>query len=253
MEKIMEHQNEEMEIDLLELFYYLKKRLWIIAIAFVVCAIIGYVFSAFFMAPEYTANTRMYVLNRSSETNVNYSDFQVSSYMLNDYKVLITGENVTKEVVKRLDLDIEYDALAERIVVESPNDTRVLQISITDTDAQRAANIANAVREIAALQIKDIMDVEAVKVVYEAHVPTEKSGPSVMKNTVIAAALGLIASIGVLAVIFIMDDTIHTEEDVEKYLGLSVLGVVPDSPEMNSFSDVAKRVVRKTADAGQNN
>lgn len=229
----MENQNE-LEIDLLELFYYLKKKIVIILAAFVACAMVGFIFSQLFITPKYTASTRVYVLNRSNETSVVSSDFALSNYMISDYQVLITGQNVTKEVVSRLGLDMTYQELAEKISVTAPDNTRVLQISVTDTNAQRAASIANTVREVAGSQIKEIMDVDAVNLVYAAEVPEEQSSPNVMKNTVLAAALGLIAAVGILAVIFIMDDTIRTEEDVERYLELSTLGVIPMSSELGT-------------------
>ena len=99
----MENHND-MELDLLELFHYLKKKLWLIAMALVVFAAIGFAVSQFLMTPKYTASTRMYVLNRTNETNVVYADIQTSTYLLTDYKVLITSENVTKEVISILGL-----------------------------------------------------------------------------------------------------------------------------------------------------
>ena len=247
----MERQGEEYAINLLDLFYYLKKRVLVIVAAVLVCAVAGFFVTQLFMDPQYTASTRMYVLNRSNESNVVSSDFQVSTYVLNDYKVLITGQNVTKEVIKRLDLDMKPAELAERIVVTAPDNTRVLQISITDTDPEVAADIANTVRAVAAQQIQTIMDVDAVKLVYEADVPQSPSGPNVRRNTVIAAALGLVAAVGVFAVMFVLDDTIRTEEDVERYLGLSTMGVIPMSEELitgaaktNNRSSVGRELLK---------
>lgn len=226
----MEKENE-VEIDLLELLRYLKKKIWIIIAAFCICALAGFVVSQFFMTPEYTASTRVYVLNRSSEKNVVYSDVQLSSQLLNDYKVLITGQNVTKEVIDELGLNMTAEQLAKKIRVTAPDDTRVLQISVTDTSPQRAADIANAVQKIAALQIQKIMDVDAVNVIYEADVPETASSPNVKRNVVLAAMLGVAASVSILIVVFVLDDTIRTEEDVEHYLGLSTLGVIPASTD----------------------
>lgn len=177
----MENQHE-MELDLLDLFYYLKKRIWIITVSFVLCGVIGFVISAFLITPRYTASTRMYVLNRTNESNVIYADLQISSYLLNDYKVLITGQNVTQEVIRRLELSREPAHLATQIEVTSPSSTRVLQINVTDTDAQLAADIANCVREVASEQIQNVMDIDAVKLVYEADVPNKPSSPNVWKT-----------------------------------------------------------------------
>lgn len=231
----MEKQNE-MEIDLIDLFYYLKKKIWIIVATFVGCMLAGMIYTAAFVDVEYTASTRMYVLNRSSENSVSSSDFSVSNYMINDYEVLITGQNVTKEVIEQLSLNMTASQLTKMISVEAIDSTRVLQIGVVDTDPQRAADIANCVREVASIQIKQIMDVDAVNLVYEAEVPQQKSGPNLTRNTVLAAALGLIGSIGVLVIIYLLDDTIRTEEDVERYLGLSVLGVIPISDDMASLA-----------------
>ncbi len=229
----MENQNE-MGIDLLELFRYLKKKIWLIVIASGLCAMIGLIISTFFMTPMYRASTRVYVLNKQNDQNVVYTDLQISSQLLNDYKVLITGQNVTREVVDELGLDMTPAELAQEIEVTAPDNTRVVQINVMDSNPQRAADIANSVREVAALQLKDIMDVDAVNLVYEAEVPTEKFSPSIKRNVLLAFMAGLVLSGVVLTVVFISDDRIRTEEDVEHYLGLSTLGVIPVSTEMQT-------------------
>lgn len=240
----MEKQNE-IEIDLIDLLYYLKKRIWLAVAAFVLFAAVGAVFTACFMRDEYTAKTRMYVLNRTNENSISSNDYSISNYMVKDYEVLITGENVTRNVIEELKLDMTVSELAEKISVSAIDNTRVLQIVVVDNEPQRAADIANCVREISSAQIKEIMDVDAVNLVYEATAPHSKSGPSMSKNVAIAAILGVVATIGVLVVIYMMDDTIKTEEDVERYLSLSVLGVIPDSSEMGNFAKNAGSSAKK--------
>ena len=124
--------------------------------------------------------------------------------------------------------------LANKIHVTSPDNTRVLQISVTDSDPELAASIANTVRQEAVVQLETIMAVDAVNLVYEASVPTAPSSPNVMRNTALAALLGLVGAVAVLSVVFVLDDTIRTEEDVERYLGLSVFGVIPNCKEMST-------------------
>ena len=241
----MDNRTEELEIDLLELFFYLKKRIAVILAVVVACTAIGFLFTKILIPNEYTASTRIYVLNRQNEVGVVSSDYTISNYMINDYTVLITGQNVTKEVVDRLKLNMSHSELSAMIKVSSPDNTRILQINVTDTDAQRAASIANCVREVATKQIKDIMSVDAVNLVYEAEVPQSPSGPSVRNNSLIAAMIGFVAVVGILVVIFLLDDTIRTEEDVEKHLGLATLGAIPVSADfvaMQSGSTKKKSV-----------
>lgn len=224
----MENQ-KEFEIDLRNLLHYLKKKIVMILGAFVVCALLSFVFNSFFVTPQYTASTRVYVLNRSNESTLVSSDFTLSNYMLNDYTVLVTGRNVTEKVIQQLGLDMSPAALANKISISTETNTRVLQINVTDSDPQRAADIANCVREVASTQIKEIMDVDAVNLIYDAAVPRSASSPNVRRNTLLAAIIGAVAVIGILTVIFVFDDTIRTEEDVERHLGLGTLGVVPVS------------------------
>lgn len=228
----MDQQNERTEINLLELLQYLRKRYLIIVLALVLFTLGGYVTSAFLKTPQYTAHTQMYVLNRSDDNKVVYSDFQISTYVLYDYKELILGQNVTNAVIDALGLEnMTPNALANQITVSSPESTRILKISVTDPNPIRAAEIANAVREEAAVQIKNIMEVDAVKLVYKADVPKAPSSPNVARDTVLSAVIGVVLSVAVLSVIYLLDDTIRTEEDVEKRLGLNVLGVIPAVPD----------------------
>ena len=227
---------KETEMDLLELFHHLKKKIPFLLAACLICAVATFAVTTLLIPQKYTAVTRVYVLNRSEDTAVVSADFSLSDYMINDYKVLITGRNVTKEVISQLNLDMPHRELSKMIQVSAPDNTRVLQISVTDTEAQRAAEIANGVRDVAVAQIKAIMDVDAVNLVYAAETPEEPASPNVWKNTLVGALVGLLAAAGVYSVIFLLDDTIRTEEDVERYLGISTVGVIPLSRELDSMS-----------------
>lgn len=227
----MDRQHEA-ELSLGELFSHLKDRLWIIAAACAVCGLLGFLISGFLISPQYSAATRMYVLNRASESAVAYTDIQTSTQLSNDYQVLITGRNVTEAVIEQLALDTTAEALASRISVFIPDNTRVVQISVTDKDPEMAAAIANAVREAAAAQIRQITNMDAVSLVYEAKAPVSPSYPNIPRWALLSAILGAVAAAGSLSVRYVLDDTLRTEADVERYLGLSVLSVIPDPAEL---------------------
>lgn len=233
----MEQQNKQIEINSVDLFYYLKKKILIIIAVVAVCAFAGFLYSTLFATPMYTAETRLYVLNRSSSSGVVGSDFQIADNILADYKILITGKNVTQEVVNQLGLKMSAAALGAKIKVSAPEDTRVVQISVTDSNPHRAADIANKVREVATGQIQEIMDVDAVHLIYAADVPDSPSSPNVKQNVCLAALLGLVVTSTIFVVIFVLDDSIRTEEDVERYLGLSVLGVIPNATDIDTAAE----------------
>lgn len=220
--------NGEIQIDLRQLFLYLKKRIWIVALSLIVFLLGGLFVSKVLIRPEYTAGTRIYILNRANEGSVAYSDVQLSSLFVNDYKELITGKNVTETVISGLGInDLTKEQLRKKISVSSPSNTRILQIEVTDSDPQRAADLANCVRMVAMEQISSIMDVDAVHLIYAADKPLAPSSPNVKRNTLLSGGIGAVLALGVLIAIFCLDDKIRTEEDVERYLGLGVLGSVP--------------------------
>lgn len=229
----MEERNE-LEIDIGELLRHLFRRSFSLIAAAVVCGVIGWAISSLVLTPQYTASTRVYVLSRSNENSIVYSDIQISTYVSYDFEVLITGPNVTRQVIERLGLDMTDAQLASGITVTALEGTRVLQIDYTHEDPQMAADILNCIREVSAEQIRGFVDADAVKTVYPAEAPKQPSSPNVGRNTVLAALLGLMALAGVYTTQFILDDTIRTEEDVERYLGLSVLGVIPESVELRA-------------------
>ena len=119
--------------------------------------------------------------------------------------------------------------MLNKVSVETSCDSRIVSISVTDEDPYTASEIANAVRDMAAEHIQSVMDIEAVNVVDTANIPNEKASPSLAKNGVIGGLLGVIIAMAAVIIIYLTNDTIKVEEDVERYLGLSVLGSIPFS------------------------
>ena len=195
------------EIDLIGVLRYLIKRIRIVIGATVICGVLAFTVCQFFLPRQYVASTRVFILSRSQAENVTAADFVMSDYMVSDCKVLVTGQNVTDIVIGKLDLQMTHEALSRKIRVSAESNTRVLQISVTDRDPQVASDIANCVREVAAEQIKSIMGVDAVNLVYEAKVPQTPSSPNVLKNTILFAALGFISSVCVLAMAFFLHES----------------------------------------------
>ena len=202
------------EIDLVGLLRYLKRKIMVILGITVLCGVFSFIFSSFWLPQEYVATTRVYVLGRSETNGVTSADFALSNYLVSDLQVIITGRNVTDVVVDTLELDMSHEELAGKIRVSAEGNTRVLQISVTDADAYLAAEIANCVRDVASEQIKRILEIDAVNLVYEAKAPDEPTSPNVMKITVLGAAVGLILSTSTVSVRFFMIDSVKRKRNV---------------------------------------
>lgn len=225
----MEQNKTSFEIDLLALLYYFWKKLPVIIAATLLFGVAGLLWNIFLVTPQYTASTRIFVLNRSNQNAVASSDYQVSNYMVSDYRELIKGRNLTGEVISKLDLKMSSGTLSNKISVSTPQNTRIVQINVTDADPAQAALLANTVREVAITQLTDIMKVDAATTIYEAEIPMAPSSPNVAKNTVLMAVLGCAIVLLLYTIVFSADRRIRTEEDVERYLGIGTLGIIPDS------------------------
>lgn len=219
--------NDEIEIDLLEVFHILLGRLWLIISTGLFTALICLLLSSFVLTPYYESTTRIYILNKSDNAAVSYSDVQIGTQLTKDYAELINSRYVLEEVIQKLSLDMEYKELLGKVSVDTPADTRIVAITVEDTDPVQAMETANCIREAAGSHIQNVMDIEAVNVVEQANMPTEKAGPSVVKWTAIGGVAGVLIVCAVILIQYLMDDTIKSSEDVEKYLGLSTLALIP--------------------------
>lgn len=223
----MRQDNDEVEIDLMELFMVLLEKIWIIGAAAIICGLVMLVYSKFFIAPTYESTTRIIVLNTNDSDTINISDLQLGSQLMGDYKQLITSRYVIETIIEEFDLDEEYEGFVKRVEVSNEANTRIIEITLTDTDPLMAKEMVDELRDVAAARIKEVMAIEAVNLVDEGNVPTKKAAPSVKKYTLIGILAGGFLSVAVILVIYLLDDTIKNAEDVEKYLHLSTLGLIP--------------------------
>ena len=159
---------------------------------------------------------------------INVSDLQSSNYMTKDYMILVKSNPVLDKVIADLNLKMSTSELAGKISVSTPTDTRILTIAVNDKDPMMAKKIADAVREASKAQIQSVMGIETVNTVEDAKLPESPISPNTKMNILIGFALGFIIAVAVIIIRFMLDDTIKAQEDVEKYLGLSVLGLIPE-------------------------
>ena len=220
------NQDDEIEIDLKELFYVIKRKLWIILLTGIVGAVGFGLFTAMVMKPVYTSSTMLYIVNKTT-TLTSLTDLQLGTQLTKDYKVLVTSRPVTGQVITNLDLNLSHEQLVKKIKVDNPTDTRILTISVEDTDPYMAKSIADEFASVASARMAEIMDSAPPNIVEEAYLPTQKTKPSITKNTMIGGLAGVFLAGAIILVLFVMNDAIKTPEDVEKYLGLNTLATIP--------------------------
>jgi capsular polysaccharide biosynthesis protein len=146
------------------------------------------------------------------------------------YIELIKSKSVLKTVEEKINTGYTSDQLASMISAsEQGDETQLMVLQVTNSNPENAYLIANAIADIAPTKIVELMDGSSVKVVDYAEMPTEPTSPNVLKNTVIAAVLGLVLSIGIIFLRYILETSIKSEDDIKRmFPNIPVIGVVPE-------------------------
>jgi capsular polysaccharide biosynthesis protein len=245
----MNNRDDVLEINLGELFAVLLGRAFLIISAGVFFALAGLFLSKFVIHPEYESTTKIYILNKEENQTVTYSDVQISTQLTQDYAELIKSRRVLEEVIQRLHLtDMEYKDLYDVLKVDTPSDTRIVAITVRDEDPLMAMRIANCIREVASEHITNVMDIDAINIAETANVPTDKASPSVARWTVISGFIGAVVVAFFAILGYLLDDSIKSNDDVERYLGLSTLALIPlttDEMEEKKKKAKAKKAKKK--------
>lgn len=236
----------EIEIDLGALFRELLRKAGILLLSTCISAAAALLISTFFISPQYQSVTKVYILSRQQgDTAVTYNDLQTAAQLTKDYEQLIKSRYVMETVIADLGLDSSAEQLAGSVTVESSSGTRILEIKVENSDPHLAKNIADRVREVAGKQIVEIMSIDAVNIVDEANLPLNPVSPDIKKNALFGALAGFFISGLVITLMFLLNDSVKTTEDVEKYLELSVLGIIPRYDGLNKERASSKRIRRR--------
>jgi len=237
-----QQNNDEMEIDLLELFHVLWSKALVILLSTAAVGLAAMLISQVFLTPQYRSTTKMYILTQQNNETVTSSDLQASEQLTQDCAQMIQSRQVAESVISQLGLDMTAQELLGKVTVTTSTDTRIVTIDVEDEHPYRACNIANALRTIAANTIQDVMNIEAANVFEEANIPETPVSPSTVKNTLIGAILGFIIAVVAILISYLMNDTIRTSDDVERYLHLSTLGTIPLAEGEVKKKNKAKRM-----------
>ena len=227
----MDNQEKDfVEIDIMLLLRRIWSQKLIIVLTTLVFTAGALMYSLFIATPKYNSTTRVYVVNQKKDNQaITTQDVQLGTLLVKDYKEIILSNSVMSDVVAKNKLQITPGELAKKISVDAPKDTRIISITVTDKDPQKARDLANAVREVSADKIKEVTKIEDVTTLEQAEAALTPSSPNVFKNSVLAALLGFILAVGGVVLIELMDDRIKRPEDIEETMNLVLLGVIPST------------------------
>jgi capsular polysaccharide biosynthesis protein len=216
------------EIDLLDLFYYLKRKIVLIVLLFLAGMLVSGLYTRYCITPTYTATAKLYVASSSGSNIINLEDLNLGTQLSSDYVELLKTRPVCEEVIKELDLSYGYNALRGMYTITCVSSTRILEIDVESTSPEEARDIANTLAEKAVDYLPKVMDMKAPSIIEEAVVPAHASSPSMSKNVMLGGLLAVALVIGILTVFYLMDDTVKSSEDIEKLTGAMPLTVIPE-------------------------
>jgi len=218
------------ENQLKEYLHIIWKRLWIIILIIILATAASGLVSYFALLPEYkTYTTLMLSKPRSGIEAIQYDDILLNQKLVATYGEIVKSRLVSNEVINNLNLKFTPEQLEKKVKVTLVTDTEIIKIVVTDNDPELAAKIANEIAQVFKKNVVEIMKIENVQIIDEAEVPTTPVTPRPMLNMSIAGALGMILGTLLVFLIEYLDNAIKTASDIGKYLGFSVIGMIPKS------------------------
>lgn len=231
--------NDYYVIDLLYLAKCVWHRAWIVVLATIAAAAIGFAYSAFIIQPKYSSSILLYVNNSSisvgnTSFSISSSEITAAQSLVKTYTIILNNRTTLEEVIERSQVPYTYEELGQMIEAGPVNNTEIMSVKVTSTDPYEAAKIVNCIAEVLPKRISVIINGTSMEVV-DAGVPDlQKVSPSITKYTAMGMFIGAAVSIFIIVLLAIMDNTIHDEDYVLQTYGFPVLAKVPDLVDSGS-------------------
>lgn len=229
---------EEESIDLMELVRALWKNILLIALTAVLVGSAAFAYTAFRITPQYQATTSLYVNSSSfrlgtTNYSVSTSDMSMSNSLVSVYLYILKSRTTMEEVIQEADLSYSPEQLSSMIYAQGVSGTAAIEITVTSTDPSEAELIANTIAKILPVRITDIVDGSSVRVVDYAIIPSRRSGPNIVRNTMLGILAGVVLSAAVVIVFSLLNgrsrEVVKSADDLRAmYPDMMVLAMIPD-------------------------
>ena len=239
-EKFSNTENtQEIEIDLGKLLRSILSKLWLVVLVGLLAALGAYYYTSEMVTPTYSSTARVYIQN-SQTIQSSASDLQSATTLKEDFQVLVKSDEVYRQVLESMgENGANYKSLRGKISLDN-NTTRFVDITVSDPDPVRAKKLADATAYVSRIKAKEILGVQDVAIMQLGSVSTSPSSPNMSKNIILGAVAGMFAVCAIIALVSLFSNKLTTVEDVEKYLGITVLGSIPDIKTVPGYSKKTK-------------
>lgn len=242
-------QNEEMEIDLLELLDFFRERVIVIALGFLAGALAAGLITFYVINPKYTATAKMYMVSSSTQSVVDLTDLNIGQSLSKDYVELLKTRPIIEAVIDEQGLPYDYKELIAMLQLSVISDTRIIAINVTSEDPEEAMIIANSLADKGTKELPKLMETPEPHIAEYAIIPVNQSSPSMSRNILIGALIGMLSVMAVFTVQFLLDDTFKSADDIEKEFGVIPLTVIPEG-KIAGFES-SEKIKRRRRKKGQ--
>ena len=217
--------NDEVQIDLSELFKLIRKHLKSIVIFMLIGAILVGSYTAFMVDKKYSSQGTILLKAEVIDGAIDNNQLNSNESMVANYIELLQGNNIQDKVAKNL--DISSGLVSNALQVSNTEDTQIIEISATTTDPGLSKRIVDETINVFTETVKEILDVSNIIMVDNAEINTAPVSPNIQKNMVLGAVAGIVISLGYILLTYLLDSKIKNADVAEQVLNLSVLGIVP--------------------------
>ena len=224
--RVYAQQSNTQEIDLVELFFTLLHNWKLLLIGLIMGAVIMAGYYGMFVQSTYRATTELYITN--SDSIISLQDLQMGTALTEDYKTIITSRTVLNKVIEDLQLNMDYRKLRGLISVSNPTGTHIISTSVTTTNRDNSRIIANDLLNVSIERLYQVIGTSEPTIIdYSQADAVENVTPSLRRYIMMGGLIGMLLVAAFITIRVMMDTTLKTEDDVERYLKLPMLSSVP--------------------------
>lgn len=217
--------DEEIVINLGDLFQLLKSKVKMITIVTLLCILVSGLITVFLISKKYESTARIYPKAEVTAGAIDYSQINANNLMVNNYIAMIKGNNIQSIVANKLDMDVEE--LNQCVSVSNEANTQIISITAKTKDPELSKEIVDNLVTTFKNEAKDTLNINNITTIDQAEVPLTPTSPNLKLNLLIGGFIGIFLSVGYVFITFMLDTHIHNKEEAEKYLGIPNLGTIP--------------------------
>ena len=229
--EMRDRRQSNTEINLVPLFSALFKKIWLIILAAVVCGVLAFGATKFFVTPTYRCLFTAYVNNTQSQTTkdvLTSSDILASQELVQTYSKILTSNTVLMASAATLHQDYTYEELSSMVSTQVQDNTEIITVYVVAQSPESALELARAIADVSPEYVSDIVEGSSMKIIDSPELPQKRYKPSYSKAVLLGALIGMILAVAFIIIRYFMDDTVRNDADLENRFDIPVIGIIPN-------------------------